>query len=166
MHNSFGLSKTSFGYKILKKHGWKEGFGLGKMESGLLHPISYCSNVTSYASHGRRGLGYKDEGIERALISDQSEKLFQCFVANAIVLKDLVFSKEFLSGERDVIHHVAEKYSLSHSSLGSGENRHLVVRYKFSIHELVLQLKQVGGSAGRYSLIEPSFKTSEFPFLI
>ncbi|XP_055335609.1 uncharacterized protein LOC129586404 isoform X2 [Paramacrobiotus metropolitanus] len=153
-------SKRSIGWKLMEKMGWKEGKGLGKKEDGIVHPID-CNISASYSVYGRWGVGYRDSDLDYRLILDRADTLFQCFIANAIVLDDLVFAKDFSPREREVIHNAAEKYGLSHNSLGSGDNRHLVVRYKFSLQQLVEELRRVGGHTERYKLVEPpSFYSS------
>lgn len=145
--------QNSFGWSLMRKMGWTDGSGLGKHGNGPMLPVS-SNTGASYSAYGKRGLGYRDEGIDQNLVIDRAEALFQCFVANAVMLDDLVFSSEFSPQEREIIHNAAEKYGLSHNSLGSGEQRHLVVRVKFTIDRLVEELRRVGGKAGRYELVE------------
>ncbi|OQV13858.1 hypothetical protein BV898_11965 [Hypsibius exemplaris] len=81
------------------------------------------------------------------------EELCQLFLANAVLLEDF---SQFSLEEREIIHAVAEKFGLQHNSAGSGENRHIIVRYKWSLPKLAEELRRVGGKTGRYELWEPT----------
>ncbi|XP_052186881.1 uncharacterized protein LOC127797779 isoform X2 [Diospyros lotus] len=45
------IASSNIGYKLLKKHGWKEGTGLGISEQGRLEPVQ------AYLKKNKRGLG-------------------------------------------------------------------------------------------------------------
>ncbi|KAM7463245.1 hypothetical protein LguiA_031366 [Lonicera macranthoides] len=45
------IDSSNIGFKMLKKHGWKEGTGLGVSEQGRLEPIQ------AYLKKNKRGLG-------------------------------------------------------------------------------------------------------------
>uniref|UniRef100_A0A5B7BEH3 Putative G patch domain and ankyrin repeat-containing protein 1 n=1 Tax=Davidia involucrata TaxID=16924 RepID=A0A5B7BEH3_DAVIN len=45
------IDSSNIGFQILKKHGWKEGTGLGISEQGRLEPVQ------AYLKKNKRGLG-------------------------------------------------------------------------------------------------------------
>ncbi|KAL2938986.1 G patch domain-containing protein 8 [Bienertia sinuspersici] len=45
------LDSSNIGFQLLKKHGWKEGTGLGSSEQGRLEPVE------TYVKKNKRGLG-------------------------------------------------------------------------------------------------------------
>ncbi|MCD7466510.1 hypothetical protein HAX54_003286 [Datura stramonium] len=48
---SIPIDSSNVGFKLLKKHGWREGTGLGIAEQGRLEP------VPAYIKKNKRGLG-------------------------------------------------------------------------------------------------------------
>lgn len=49
--SSTTISSSSIGFKLLQKHGWKEGTGLGISEQGRLEPVK------TYLKNNKLGLG-------------------------------------------------------------------------------------------------------------
>ncbi|KAF5444449.1 hypothetical protein F2P56_033580 [Juglans regia] len=45
------IDSSNIGFLLLKKHGWKEGTGLGASEQGRLEPVQ------AYLKNNKRGLG-------------------------------------------------------------------------------------------------------------
>ncbi|CAK7323792.1 unnamed protein product [Dovyalis caffra] len=45
------IDSSNIGFQLLKKHGWKEGTGLGISEQGRLEPVE------TYLKNNKRGLG-------------------------------------------------------------------------------------------------------------
>ncbi|KAG6763284.1 hypothetical protein POTOM_030698 [Populus tomentosa] len=45
------IDSSNIGFQLLKKHGWKEGTGLGISEQGRLEPVQ------TYLKNNKRGLG-------------------------------------------------------------------------------------------------------------
>lgn len=45
------IASSNIGFQLLKKHGWKEGTGLGVSEQGRLEPVEAC------LKNNKRGLG-------------------------------------------------------------------------------------------------------------
>ncbi|GAB2284977.1 hypothetical protein Dimus_019432 [Dionaea muscipula] len=45
------IDSSNIGFQLLKKHGWKEGTGLGAYEQGRLEPVEAC------VKKNKRGLG-------------------------------------------------------------------------------------------------------------
>ncbi|XP_057526445.1 uncharacterized protein LOC130805682 [Amaranthus tricolor] len=45
------LDSSNIGFQLLKKHGWKEGTGLGASQQGRLEPVE------AYLKKNKRGLG-------------------------------------------------------------------------------------------------------------
>ncbi|KAL1295669.1 uncharacterized protein LOC130950999 [Arachis stenosperma] len=49
--SSTAINSSNIGFQLLKKHGWKEGTGLGVSEQGRLEPVE------TYVKNNKRGLG-------------------------------------------------------------------------------------------------------------
>ncbi|XP_022749090.1 PIN2/TERF1-interacting telomerase inhibitor 1-like [Durio zibethinus] len=49
--SSIAIDSSNIGFQLLKKHGWKEGTGLGISEQGRLEPVQ------AYVKNNKRGLG-------------------------------------------------------------------------------------------------------------
>ncbi|XP_027096557.1 uncharacterized protein [Coffea arabica] len=49
--SSVPINSSNIGFQLLKKHGWKEGTGLGIFEQGRLEPVE------AYVKKNKRGLG-------------------------------------------------------------------------------------------------------------
>ncbi|XP_047333097.1 G patch domain and ankyrin repeat-containing protein 1 homolog [Impatiens glandulifera] len=69
------IGSSNIGFQLLKKHGWKEGTGLGISEQGRLEPIR------AYMKKNKRGLGAiekvmkkKQQHSERNPSSDQTDE--------------------------------------------------------------------------------------------
>uniref|UniRef100_A0A803Q5L1 G-patch domain-containing protein n=1 Tax=Cannabis sativa TaxID=3483 RepID=A0A803Q5L1_CANSA len=58
--SSGAIDPSNIGFKLLKKHGWKEGTGLGISEQGRLEPVEAC------LKNNKRGLG-ADKGKKKVL---------------------------------------------------------------------------------------------------
>ncbi|KAL3502364.1 hypothetical protein ACH5RR_036813 [Cinchona calisaya] len=56
--SSVAIDSSNIGFQLLKKHGWKEGTGLGISEQGRLEPVE------AYVKQNKRGLGA--EKVKRA----------------------------------------------------------------------------------------------------
>nr|GMD13294.1 G patch domain and ankyrin repeat-containing protein 1 homolog [Ipomoea batatas] len=63
---SIPINSSNIGFQLLKKHGWKEGTGLGIAEQGRLEPVEGC------VKRNKRGLG-ADKG-KKASEHTKSEK--------------------------------------------------------------------------------------------
>ncbi|XP_056693732.1 uncharacterized protein [Spinacia oleracea] len=67
------LDSSNIGFQLLKKHGWKEGTGLGASQQGRLEPVE------TYVKKNKRGLG-AEKGKKKTLqsstttTSDEKEK--------------------------------------------------------------------------------------------
>lgn len=59
--NSCAIESSNIGYQLLKKHGWKEGTGLGISEQGRLEPLQ------THVKNNKRGLGA--EKIEKSTVN-------------------------------------------------------------------------------------------------
>ncbi|XP_062108006.1 uncharacterized protein LOC133818909 [Humulus lupulus] len=57
--SSGAIDPSNIGFKLLKKHGWKEGTGLGISEQGRLEPVE------AYLKNNKHGLG-ADKGKKKA----------------------------------------------------------------------------------------------------
>lgn len=49
--SSTAIDSSNIGFQLLKKHGWKEGSGLGVSEQGRLEPVQ------AYVKNNKKGLG-------------------------------------------------------------------------------------------------------------
>ncbi|XP_010503977.1 PREDICTED: G patch domain and ankyrin repeat-containing protein 1 homolog [Camelina sativa] len=54
------IDSSNIGFQLLKKHGWKEGTGLGIAEQGILVPIQ------AEPKHNKQGLGSKKPAKRKA----------------------------------------------------------------------------------------------------
>ncbi|KDP40465.1 hypothetical protein JCGZ_24464 [Jatropha curcas] len=50
-HSTIAIDSSNIGFQLLKKHGWKEGTGLGVSEQGRLEPVQ------AYLKNNKRGVG-------------------------------------------------------------------------------------------------------------
>lgn len=69
--SSAPIDSSNIGFQLLKKHGWKEGTGLGVSEQGRLEPVE------PYVKKNKRGLGadkVKKEKHESKNAENQSDK--------------------------------------------------------------------------------------------
>ena len=97
--------------KLLQNAGW----------SGTPEELGTREEASSLSLR-RAGLG-SDSGQD--LNNGLIEKRLHEFLENQE--EDLVFSSELSSGERKLVHVLAQRYGLRHSSKGQGESRYLVV---------------------------------------
>ncbi|KAE8671149.1 G patch domain-containing protein 11-like isoform X2 [Hibiscus syriacus] len=49
--SSTAIDSSNIGFQLLKKHGWKEGTGLGVSEQGRLEPVE------AYVKNNKKGIG-------------------------------------------------------------------------------------------------------------
>ncbi|XP_075634700.1 G-patch domain-containing protein C1486.03 [Castanea sativa] len=49
--SAVAIDSSNIGFQLLKKHGWKEGTGLGASQQGRLEPVQ------TYLKNNKRGLG-------------------------------------------------------------------------------------------------------------
>ncbi|GAB2233572.1 hypothetical protein Droror1_Dr00002798 [Drosera rotundifolia] len=54
------IDSSNIGFQLLKKHGWKEGTGLGASEQGRLEPVE------AYVKKNKHGLGV-DKGKKKSI---------------------------------------------------------------------------------------------------
>ncbi|MED6110980.1 hypothetical protein PIB30_048040 [Stylosanthes scabra] len=69
--SSTAINSSNIGFQLLKKHGWKEGTGLGVSEQGRLEPVE------TYVKNNKRGLGAdksKNKAVKPAHTDDGSEE--------------------------------------------------------------------------------------------
>ncbi|KAK9705315.1 hypothetical protein RND81_07G047600 [Saponaria officinalis] len=69
--SSLALNSSNIGFQLLKKHGWKEGTGLGVSQQGRLEPVE------TYVKKNKRGLGaekLKKKTLLSAKTSTPAEK--------------------------------------------------------------------------------------------
>ncbi|XP_048429017.1 protein pxr1 isoform X2 [Pyrus x bretschneideri] len=67
--SSTAINSSNIGFQLLKKHGWKEGTGLGISEQGRLEPVQ------TYLKNNKRGLGA--EKLKKALKPPDSTALIK-----------------------------------------------------------------------------------------
>ncbi|KAL9247714.1 hypothetical protein vseg_021117 [Gypsophila vaccaria] len=60
------LNSSNIGFQLLKKHGWKEGTGLGISEQGRLEPIETC------VKKNKRGVGAEKPKMKTLLSAKNS----------------------------------------------------------------------------------------------
>lgn len=137
----------NIGAKIMRLMGWSGNEGLGKNNQGIEKPIEAQRQIS------RAGLGHCRGN---ALVKKFSE-IFKDFAQHESE-HDLVFSAEFTSDERAVLHKLARRFQLKTKSFGKGENRHLVVsKSEGDVWKIVEELlKNKDCESEKYRLIEPS----------
>jgi len=125
--------------------GWTGG-GVGKDDNrGIEEPVSLAAVVN------RAGLG--------STRLDDFAPSVKHVIADFIRAggqDDLVFSPEFTSEERAVIHAEARKRHLKTRSYGSGDQRHLILSLQRTPLELVEHLRAHDGETVKHLLIEPT----------
>jgi len=139
------IPDSNVGSQLLKKMGWAGG-GVGKDDNrGIEEPVSLVAVVN------RAGLGSMQlNGFAPAV-----KRVIADFIRSG-GHDDLVFSPEFSSEERAVIHAEARRRHLKTRSYGSGDQRHLILSLQRTPLELVEHLRAHGGETVKYTLIEPS----------
>ncbi|PQP98383.1 G patch domain-containing protein 8 isoform X2 [Prunus yedoensis var. nudiflora] len=65
--SSIAINPSNIGFQLLKKHGWKEGTGLGISEQGRIEPVQ------AYLKNNKRGLGA--DKLQKALNPPDSTAL-------------------------------------------------------------------------------------------
>ncbi|CAI9097065.1 OLC1v1033365C2 [Oldenlandia corymbosa var. corymbosa] len=79
--SSVPIDSSNIGFKLLKKHGWKEGTGLGVAEQGRLEPVE------AHMKTNKRGLGAekvkkakgKSKDPENPMDQDSEKVIFLAF---------------------------------------------------------------------------------------
>ncbi|XP_067938898.1 uncharacterized protein [Watersipora subatra] len=110
----------SKGHDLLKLIGWTEGTGLGSQGQGIKEPVAVETTIN------RQGLGFGDGSKPlRKCAGDFFRSYIQAGRSDM-----LVFSNEFSSDDRKVLHQLAQTYGLKSQSRGKGPNRCLTVTRK------------------------------------
>ncbi|XP_072937588.1 uncharacterized protein [Epargyreus clarus] len=146
--NEFGKPiEDSVALKMMKLMGWKGG-GLGAESQGIAEPIKPNFRMVSRAGLGHEGGGLfalRRAGL--ALMKRRGDDLDA----------DLVFTAEFTTEERAVLHHCAQQCGLlSKSYGGKGPDRFLVVTNKVHPFTLVRAVVQQGGDTLKYQVFIPA----------
>ncbi|CAK1548818.1 unnamed protein product [Leptosia nina] len=126
--------------KMMKLMGWKGG-GLGANAQGIDEPIKPKLQMVN-----RAGLGSKS--LNMSQLRRKGMELMKRFFASDELDVDLVFSNEFSSDERSVLHLCAKRAGLASKSYGAEAERFLVVKKKLDIFAKVEEVvaKGVGSS--------------------
>jgi len=144
------IPDSNVGNQLLKKMGWTGG-GVGRDDNrGIEEPVSLVAVVN------RAGLG----STQLNDFAPSVKRVIADFISSG-GHDDLVFSPEFTSEERAVIHAEARKRHLKTRSYGSGDQRHLILSLQRTPLELVEHLRAHGGETVKYSLIEPTGTSSQ-----
>lgn len=142
------LPADNIGTKIMRLMGWSGNQGLGKDNQGIEKPIK-AQHIVKRTGFGHLG------GELRKKFTDMFKEFVQSDTNN-----DLVFSSDFTSEERAVLHVVARQFKLQSKSYGKGDKRHLVVSKvrcgNGDVWKLVEELLLANGETEKYRLIEPS----------
>jgi len=139
------IPDSNVGSQLLRKMGWKGG-GVGRDDNrGMEEPVSLAAVVN------RAGLG----STRQSDFATSVQRVVADFVRGG-GHDDLVFSPEFTSDERAVIHAEARRRHLKTRSYGSGDQRHLILSLQRTPLELVRHLRAHGGDTVKYSLSEPT----------
>lgn len=148
-------SGGSIALKMMASMGWKGG-GLGKEQQGITEPISLAARMN------RSGLGIKPKEGKKD-IAEKPETAFQKKAmayleayATSESEQDLVFTREFTSDERKILHTLAAKFDLKSKSYGKQMNRHLVISRKIEPFRIVKTLLKPGYCSEKYDLLRPN----------
>ncbi|XP_031269868.1 G patch domain and ankyrin repeat-containing protein 1 homolog [Pistacia vera] len=68
--SSTAIGSSNIGFQLLKKHGWKEGTGLGISQQGRLEPVK------TYLKNNKRGLG--SEKVKKKLPKPLEAPISEC----------------------------------------------------------------------------------------
>ena len=113
------LPDWNVGSQMLKKMGWSGSGGLGKGDNkGIGTPVMVSGNL------GREGLGAKsgDSQIDKRMVEQELRQ----FVINGD-MKEVTFSCDLTSGDRRIVHEVAQQLHLKHRSFDVSGKRYLIV---------------------------------------
>jgi len=139
------IPDSNVGSQLLKKMGWTGG-GVGRDDNrGIEEPVSLVAVVN------RAGLG----STQLSDFAPSVKRVIADFISSG-GHDDLVFSPEFSSEERAVIHAEARKRHLKTRSYGSGDQRHLILSLQRTPLQLVAHLRAHGGETVKYLLTEPT----------
>jgi len=139
------IPDSNVGSQLLKKMGWTGG-GVGRGNNrGIEEPVSVVAVVN------RAGLG----STELRDFAPSVKRVIAEFIQSG-GHDDLVFSPEFSTDERAVIHAEAHRRHLKTRSYGSGNQRHLILSLQRTPVQLVEHLRAHGGETVKYSLVEPT----------
>lgn len=166
-HSAAGnrISTDSVGGKLMQKLGWQGG-GLGKSRDGIQQPVQLEGVIN------RAGLGFKSSGLKSGDPRSCSDNMKAFRDAVTRILSDyassdnetdIVFSADFSSEERKIIHELARKFALISKSYGSESNRVLTVKRRRTPIQLLEYVVRAGGSNENYQIIGPTCKPCATP---
>lgn len=142
------IPDDNIGKKLMKLMGWSGG-GLGKSQQGILEPVMLKQQLS------REGLGLKAKSFNMHELKAKCKSTFKEFLMGDMQ-NDIVFSTDFTSEERAVIHQIAREMNLKSRSYGSTNQRRLVISRKIDMRSLVDELKNLGGVTEKYVLVQPT----------
>ncbi|XP_033189572.1 NF-kappa-B-repressing factor [Bombus vancouverensis nearcticus] len=142
------ISDDNIGRKLMKLMGWTGG-GLGKSQQGIVEPVMIQQQMS------RKGLGLKQNSCSAKDLRNKCKDIMRKYLSGDM-RNDLVFSVDFTSDERAIIHQIARQLGLKSHSYGPKNERTLIVSRKIDPQDLVEELKNFGGNTNKYQLIEPT----------
>ncbi|GAB0094214.1 hypothetical protein DMENIID0001_094700 [Sergentomyia squamirostris] len=146
------LGEDNLGFKLLKSLGWKGG-SLGTKNDGIVNPVELSVNI------GRQGLGATTN-------TDYYRNILRNY-KNTATLYDLVFTNDFSSEERAVLHKLAGQLGLKSKSYSRNEERHLVISKKVTIFDIATDIVSRKDPAllEKFTLLPPQTESRFFPVL-
>ncbi|XP_055896902.1 uncharacterized protein LOC129928137 isoform X3 [Biomphalaria glabrata] len=138
---------SNIGNKMLRKMGWSGG-GVGKDGSGISEPITLTSVFN------RQGFGLDAGNGVTGEFRKRVREVIQNYAASSDQ-EDLMFSNEFSSEQRKVIHDISRKFKLQSKSRGKGQERYLCIHRKRTSDQLISHIMSCGGETAKYKLVPP-----------
>ena len=117
------IPESNKGSQLLRKMGWTESEGLGRVGGGINEPVAIGIpdnrrlGLGAISETGSIHLGNVRERLQEFIRSDQVE---------------LTFPSALSPDERALVHKLSMQFGLHHRSQGHGEGRHIVVSKKTS----------------------------------